>query len=97
MPALTYDTRFIDEIPAVQAAYGSRAVSEDPRLSLPGVAAPQFKLQGIFYSEDHPSILIDGEFYSPGDQVEGYLIKAIYKQRVVVQKDGKSFQMNVER
>ncbi len=61
------------------------------------VQAPSFKIQGIFESEDYPTVLIDGQFYRMGESVHGYLIKSINSQRVVLLKDGKTFQLKMEQ
>jgi len=44
----------------------------------------QLVLQAIFYNPKHPSVLINGQRYSTGDQIAGAEVKVIYADRVVL-------------
>ena len=43
-------------------------------------------VQGVFWSETHPLVVIDNQMFSTGDEVGAYKILEIRKDRVVAQK-----------
>jgi hypothetical protein len=54
------------------------------------------KLQGIFYSTNAPSAIVDGKSVRPGTQFGEYWVKAISKYRVtLVGPDKKEFQISL--
>jgi hypothetical protein len=46
--------------------------------------APRLKIQGLFFSVEHPTILIDGQRYGAGDTVQGVDIVEISRRSIQV-------------
>lgn len=54
------------------------------------------RLQGIFYSPNSPSAIVDGQMVRPGDRLHQYRVRQINKTTVIlVGSDGKAIQLNM--
>jgi type II secretory pathway component PulC len=52
------------------------------------VVFPDLKMQGVFFREDRPFAIINGQSYAVGDHVGSVRIKAIDRAKVVVELSG---------
>jgi hypothetical protein len=50
----------------------------------------ELKLNAIFFSTTHPRVLINGNLYGTGDEVQGVVLKKIEKDEVTVEWNGHS-------
>jgi hypothetical protein len=57
---------------------------------LPVIWPVQLKLSAVFYSKTHPRVLINGNIYEPGDQIQGVVVKSIEKDAATVEWSGHS-------
>jgi hypothetical protein len=48
----------------------------------------KLELEGIVYSETHPTALINGHVVAPGGYVEGYTVVSIERDRVELENEG---------
>lgn len=48
------------------------------------------KVQGIFYSASHPTVVLDGDIYSEGDKIKGMKILKITPDKVTVEHGGQT-------
>ncbi len=76
---------------AIVASKDAAVASKDAAVSSNGVS-----VKGILYSEDRPSVLIDGSIATEGDIVAGVKIVKIYKDRVELEKDGVKWTQRAE-
>ena len=53
------------------------------------VAAGYGKITGIFYSDDNPSAIVEGEVVYQGDMIRGVKVVKIHRDRVEFEKNGK--------
>jgi thioredoxin-related protein len=73
-------------IPAVM--YGPRPVSRSP--------GDEPRLQGIFWSSSHPTILLEGKTCEPGDSVGGMHVVKIARDRVTVEWKGNTKELTMK-
>lgn len=76
---------------------------EEPVLLLPQVKAKQdglienlFQLKAILYNPKSKKAYINNELYMEGDSIDGYKIKTIFIDAVVLSKDNKDFVLKIE-
>ena len=50
---------------------------------------------GIIYNAENPSAIVCGEVVREGESINGYKVVEIYKQEVVLEKNGRSFTAQV--
>lgn len=51
--------------------------------------SPELKLQGIIWDENQPNAIINGEIVEKGDQILGYTVHEVRKDRVVLERNGR--------
>lgn len=54
------------------------------------LTANRTMVSGIMYNADEPCAIVYGEVVHEGDKVDGYKVVKIYKDKVELEKDGKS-------
>lgn len=52
-------------------------------------AAEWRMVRGIIYNADNPSAIVYGQLVREGEMVDGYKVVKIYRDRVILEKDGK--------
>lgn len=52
-------------------------------------------VDGVIYSSDDSSVLIDGQIRREGEKIYGVTVSKIYKSKVDFEKDGKRWQQRV--
>ena len=52
-------------------------------------SGPTLILQGIIWDENQPNAVINGEIVAKGDNIRGFIVQEIKKDRVVLMKNGK--------
>ncbi len=57
---------------------------------------PDLHLQGIAKIGDKRIVIIDGRSYQEGEEVEGAQIIKIDKDKVLLKKEGRYYQLNIE-
>jgi len=70
----------------------------EDRQALTGEKAylPEFRVEGIITDGAKSLAIIEGGFYREGDQVQGFVISAIKADRVVLKRDGKTYEVKVQ-
>lgn len=53
-------------------------------------------LEGIIYSEENPAVVINGEILRENETIGDYLVLEIERERVVLKKDGKEYELKLE-
>jgi hypothetical protein len=61
--------------------------------TVPGIGT--FSLEGIAWSSDRPFALINGQVVGPGGFVDGVNLTEVAQDRVVLQKDGRRFELTL--
>lgn len=56
-------------------------------------SSDDYRLEGIFWTEGNPAAIIDDEIVEPGQRVGRLRVLEIHKDHVVVQLDGRTFEM----
>ncbi len=59
------------------------------------IAGDEPKLQGIFYSSSHPSIILEGRSCAEGDSVDGMRVLKIAPDKVTVEWNGKARELRM--
>jgi len=70
-------------------------VKESPPPPAP-VEFPRLKLQGIIWNTKDPVAIIDGKSYGVGDSVGGVKVKAVERDRVLVELAGATNTLKIE-
>jgi HD-like signal output (HDOD) protein len=65
------------------------AVVKLAKLEQPETAGPEFRLNGIIYSEDRPTAIVNGIMVRIGDEVNGATVLSIERDRVILWGNGK--------
>lgn len=60
------------------------------------VQSVSFDLKGILYHPTEKKAFINGELYGEGDLVEGYRVYRILKDKVIMLRDNKQIELNME-
>jgi hypothetical protein len=55
------------------------------------------KLNAIFFSQANPRVLLNGNIYGPGDQIQGVVVKKIEKDKVTLEWNGHSRELMMEQ
>jgi len=61
----------------------------------PRITGDEPRLQGIFYSSSHPSIILEGKRCSEGDSVEGMRVLKIAPDKVTVEWNGTAKELKI--
>ena len=64
--------------------------------TLPTPVKPAFRLNGVFYSANKPSAVVNGEFVSIGDEVNGAAVVSISRESVVLEINGQRTTIRVQ-
>lgn len=78
----------------VETGHGAGVV-EDPATTEPAEPAVP-ELEGIFPDAINPSALLNGRRYKPGAVVDGFTLVAIEDDRVVLEREGKRYELVLE-
>jgi type II secretory pathway component PulC len=57
---------------------------------------PDFKVNGIIYSKDKSYILVGEKIFKEGDEINGFVLKKIYPDYVIFEKNGKLYKLTTE-
>ena len=57
---------------------------------------PDFKVNGIIYSENKSYILVGEKIFKEGDEINGFVLKKIYPDYVIFEKNGKLYKLTTE-
>lgn len=55
-----------------------------------------FSLKAILYNPNSKKAFINNNLYTEGEEIEGYKIKSISNDSVILSKDGKDFELKIE-
>lgn len=78
-----------DPLSPLISSQGEVLIREDQAVS-------DLVLQGILYAEEKSSVIINSEVYNKGDLVQGYIIKDIAINQVILEKNNESFTLQWE-
>ena len=57
---------------------------------------PDFKVNGIIYSKDKSYILVGEKIFKERDEINGFVLKKIYPDYVIFEKNGKLYKLTTE-
>lgn len=63
----------------------------------PSVASPGFTLNGVFFSDDHGSAIINNQIINEGDTIEGAKVISITLDGVELEIEGKSIKLSTSK
>jgi hypothetical protein len=67
-----------------------------PSTTNPPVIFPVLNIQGFMLGQNAPVVIIDGRSYGEGDRVQGFAVKSITREGVVMEQDGETKIYKVE-
>lgn len=90
-PALVAEPAATPAVPVTPppVASATTSIPATPIAAAPGSAAPELKLQGIFYRLKNPSAMINGQTIGVGETVDGARVVSIERTAVVLSRDGR--------
>lgn len=96
-PLQPMPTTYYEPLPALELPPPPMldASSEEPerRSQSSRESSEDYRLEGIFWTEGNPAAIIDDEIVEPGQRVGRLRVLEIHKDHVVVQLDGRTFEM----
>jgi hypothetical protein len=66
------------------------AATVTPAVEPPSLPWPPLKLSGLFYSKSDSRVIINGNLYRAGDNIQGVVLKNIEKNKVTMEWNGHS-------